>query len=362
MTPELVPLFDLRLTPQDIGAVEAVLRSGEIAMGERTRRFERAIAERLEARHVVALASGTAALHLAYLLAGVGRGDEVIVPSFTFTATASAVRYCGATPVFADIVGLDDLTLDVADVERRITPKTTAVTCVHFAGYAAAADRLAALCAERGLTLIEDAAHAPVAELHGRALGTWGRLGVFSLFSNKVLSVGEGGLLVTDEDELAERAWQLRGERFGEGFEYRFDDLHAALALSRLAGLDRDVERRRAATHAYRAGLAHNSHVTVPFPSAAVASSSCYAMPILLREPGRRDQLQERLLARHGVQTSVLYEPVHLFTAFRSGTKAASLPNSEAASARVLALPLFGHITEAQREQVLAAVEQECAR
>ena len=200
---EPLPLFDLRLTEEDLQAVADTLRSGWLSMGPMTQAFERAFAEQLGAKHAVAMSSCTAALHLAYLAVGVGPGDEVIVPSYTFAATASAVLYCGATPVFADIIGSHDLSIDPAEVERLITPRTKAVAAVHFAGYAAPVDRLAEICRERGVDLIEDAAHSPSATLHGRKLGTFGRASAFSLFSNKVLSVGEGGLLVTDDDEIA---------------------------------------------------------------------------------------------------------------------------------------------------------------
>ena len=184
--PEL-PLFDLQLQPRDLEAVAETLRSGWLTLGPRTAEFEEAFAKQLGARHAIALSSCTAALHLAYLAAGVGPGDEVIVPSFTFAATAAAVLYCGATPVFTEIVSRKLPSLDPEDVERRITPRTKAVCVVHYAGYAGAADRLSELCAKRGIALIEDVAHAPSATLHGRKLGTWGLAGAFSFFSNKVL-------------------------------------------------------------------------------------------------------------------------------------------------------------------------------
>src|SRR3954454_11184213 len=190
-----VPLFDLRLDPEDIEAVMEVLRSGWLTMGPRTAEFEEAFAAHLGCRHAVALSSCTAALHLAYLGVGIGPGDEVIVPSYTFAATAAAVLYCGGTPVFADVVGPHDLSIDPDDVARRITPRTKAVACVHFAGFAAPVERLRALCEEHGLALVEDAAHAPSATTAGRKLGTWGAAGCFSFFSNKVLPAGEGGLL-----------------------------------------------------------------------------------------------------------------------------------------------------------------------
>src|SRR4051812_42921034 len=169
-----IPLFDLRLDPEDIEAVMEVLRSGWLTMGPRTAEFEEAFAAHLGTRHAVAVSSCTAALHLTYLAAGVGPGDEVIVPAMTFAATAAAAIYCGATPVFADILGPHDLSLDPDDVERRITPRTKAVGVVHFAGYPAPVERLAELCEAHGLALIEDAAHSPDAHVNGKMLGTWG--------------------------------------------------------------------------------------------------------------------------------------------------------------------------------------------
>src|SRR5262249_37347261 len=152
----------------------------------RTAAFEAAFAAQLGARHAIALSSCTAALHLAYLAAGVGPGDEVIVPSFTFTATAAAALYCGGSPGFAEITSRERPMLDPEDVERRITPRTRAVCAVHYGGYAAPVDRLRELCDTHSLALIEDVAHAPSATLHGRKLGTWGMAGAFSFFSNKV--------------------------------------------------------------------------------------------------------------------------------------------------------------------------------
>src|SRR3954470_20909557 len=195
-SPSAVPLYDLRLEPEDIRAVMEVLESGWLTMGPRTAAFEAAFAEHLGVRHAVALSSGTAALHLAYLGAGVGPGDEVVVPAMTFAATAAAVRHCGGVPVAADIVGPHDLGVDPADVEAALTERTRAVCVMHYGGYPAAAEALRELCAARGLALIEDAAHAPSARsATGAMIGTLGLASAFSFFSNKVLSCGEGGLL-----------------------------------------------------------------------------------------------------------------------------------------------------------------------
>lgn len=370
-----IPLFDLRLEPEDREAVDAVLRSGWLTMGPRIQELEAAFAQHLGARHAIAVSSCTAALHLIYLAAGIGPGDEVIVPSYTFAATASAVLYCGATPVFADIVGDEDLGVDPEDVERRITPRTKAVSIVHFAGYPAAATRLRAVCDAHGLALLEDAAHAPSATLDGRKLGTLGLAGAFSFYSNKVLSAGEGGLVATDDDEVAARVRSLRshgmtaatwdrhaGRAVGYdiarvGFNYRLDEVRAALLVSRLRRLEDDIEGRRRLVREYRRRLASLEGVIVPYRDEDVARSSCYVMPVVLAERERRDAVAAALRADHGVQTSVLYPPVHRFTAYRERFPGVSLPRTEAAAAGELTLPLFPHMGTEALGRVVAGLE-----
>lgn len=375
--PEPVPLFDLALREADLEAVAETLRSGWLSMGPRTEAFEEAFAAQLGAKHAVAVANCTAALHLAYLAAGVGPGDEVIVPSYTFAATASAIVYCGATPVFADIIGEHDISVDPAEIERLITPRTKAVAVVHFGGYAAPVGRIKELCEKRGLSLIEDAAHAPSATLGGRKLGTFGLAGAFSLFSNKVLSVGEGGLLVSDDDDVAELARRLRshamtltswekhrGARgsYGVsmlGYNYRIDDPRSALALSRLELLEEDIAQRRRLTRRYRSELSAIDGVTVPFKDEEVETSSCYVMALLVDDPAIRDEVRLRLRQRHGVQTSIFYPPIHLFSAYRERFPGRSLPLTEGVASREITIPLFPHMTTEQQDRVLDAIVNE---
>jgi dTDP-4-amino-4,6-dideoxygalactose transaminase len=372
--PEL-PLFDLRLKEQDLEAVAETLRSGWLTMGPRTAAFEEAFAAQLGARHAVAVSSCTAALHLAYLAAGVGPGDEVIVPSFTFAATANAVLYCGGTPVFADIVSRECPSLDLEDVQRRITPRTKAVCVVHFAGYAAAADRLSELCDAHGIALIEDVAHAPSATLDGRKLGTFGLAGAFSFFSNKVLSVGEGGLLCTDSDEVAALARSLRSHAMSSGtwdrhrgrtdtydvlnlgFNYRLDEPRAALLLSRLEHLEQDISRRRELTRRYRQQLAQIPGLIVPFADTEVADSCCYVMPIMLDAEQTQAEVAAAL-RKQGIQTSIFYPSIHRFTAYRERFPGVSLPITEKASETELTLPLFPHMTFEDQDRVVAALAE----
>ncbi len=371
-----IPLFDLRLEPEDLDAVAETLRSGWLTMGPRTAELEAAFARHLGSRHAVAVSSCTAALHLAYLGAGVGPGDEVIVPSLTFAATANAVIYCGATPVFADILGQHDLSIDPDEVESRITERTKAVGVVHFAGYAAPVERLAALCDAHGLALIEDVAHAPSATCGGRKLGTFGQAGCFSFFSNKIISVGEGGLLATDDDEMAAQARCLRSQGMtsgtwsrhekhtdtydvvGLGFNYRLDEPRSALLLSRLDRLEADIERRRDLVRRYRSRLEPLGGLIIPFRDEAVATSSCYVMPIMLTEPERQGEFRRFLRSERGIQTSLFYPAVHEFSAYRERFGAISLPRTELAARSEVTIPLYPHMTESQQDQVIEGIQE----
>jgi dTDP-4-amino-4,6-dideoxygalactose transaminase len=370
-----IPFFDLRVEEVDLEAVAETLRSGWLTMGPRTERFERAFAEYVGGRHAVALSSCTAALHLAYLGAGVGPGDEVIVPAFTFAATAAAVIYCGGTPVFADIVGKHDLGIDPADIEAKITDRTKAVCAVHFAGYPAAVDTLRDLCDSRGIALIEDAAHGPGATLDGKAIGTYGLAGCFSFFSNKVLSVGEGGMLVTDDDELADKARNLRsyGMTSGTwarhsqatttydvtalGFNYKLDEPRSAMLLSRLTRLDADIARRRELIMNYRRALGQLDGLTVPYRDEDVKQGSGYVMPILLDDEDFQREFRARLRERHGVQTSVFYPATHTFTAYRERFRGVELPRTEAAARTEVTIPLYSHMTDEDQQRVIAGIE-----
>ena len=374
MTQPLIPLFDIDLSEADVEAVAETLRSGWLTMGPQIDAFEREFATHLGVEHAVAVSSCTAALHLAYLAAGVGPGDEVIVPAITFVATAAAVRYCGAVPVLADVIGRDDLGIDPESVEALITPRTKAVCAVHYGGYAAPLEALERICAEHGLALIEDAAHSPSAvDPKGRTLGAVGRSGAFSFFSNKVLSCGEGGLLATENDAVAEKARSLRshalttgtwdrhkGHSLGYdvldvGFNYRMDEPRAALLRSRLKGLENDISARRRLTHRYRALLGEIPGLSVPYDDAAVDRSSCYVMPIVLDDSTLQTPLRELMKERWNVQTSLLYQAIHEFTAYRDSQEH-PLPRSEEIARSQVTIPLFPTLTDTDQDRVIESV------
>jgi dTDP-4-amino-4,6-dideoxygalactose transaminase len=270
MTEWRVPLADVEISEREIEAVAETYRSGWLSMGPRTEQLEKRFAAYVGTSHAIAVTNGTAALHLICLAAGLGPGDEVVVPSLTFVATANAIRYVGATPVFADIAAIDSPWLSAESVAKATTDRTKAVLNMTYGGHPGESAELAALCSERGLILLEDAAHGLGGSLNGRPLGTFGLAGAFSFFSNKNLPVGEGGMVVTDDDEVAARVRLLRshgmtsltwdrhrGHASGYdvvelGFNYRIDEPRAALAGARLERLDSDNSRRAAAVAVYR--------------------------------------------------------------------------------------------------------------
>jgi dTDP-4-amino-4,6-dideoxygalactose transaminase len=369
-----IPLFDVQLSEAALAAVDETLRSGWLTMGPRTQDFEAAFAQHLEAEHAIALSSCTAALHLAYLAAGVGAGDEVIVPALTFVASAAAARYCNAVPVLADVIGDGDLGIDPEHAASLIGPKTKAICAVHYAGYAAPTAALRELCDKHGLALVEDAAHSPLArDADGGALGTIGQSGCFSFFSNKVLSCGEGGALATNDDEVAATVRSLRSHAMtsgtwdrhkghaasydvvGLGYNYRLDEPRAALLTARLAELADDVGARRRLVHRYREQLAGIEGITVPYRDDEVDRSSCYVMPTLLDDAELRDPLRTWLSQEAGVQTSVLYPAIHEFTAYEELSRG-PLPRAERIARAELTLPLFPHLSEEDQDRVIAGV------
>ncbi len=373
------PVFDIVIEQEDLDAVAEVLRSGWLTMGPRTEAIEAEFAAHIGVRHCVATSSCTTALHLACIAAGVGPGDEVIVPSLTFVATANAVRYCGGQPIFADLIGSHDLGIDPDHIESLITPKTKAIIPVHYAGYAVPIEAIVELCERYGLALIEDAAHAPDAYVEGaggapRMLGSFGASGCFSFFPNKVLAVGEGGCLVTDDDQIAATARLLRsqgmtatsidkqrGEAFaydvvGLGFNYRFDDPRAALLMTRFRRLHGEIERRRELVHRYRSAFADFDAIDIPYSDEQVDRSSCYLMGVRV-DPAIRRDFRARLIERHGVQTTI-YPATHRLSAYVEAFGEVSLPQTEAVCASLASIPLFPHLSDSEQDRVIAAVKQ----
>ena len=368
------PLSTLPMPEQDVEAVIECLEQGWLTMGPRTQAFEAALAHELAAQHVVCVSSGTAALHLSCLAAGLGPGDEAIVPSMTFVATVAAARYCGAEPVFCDVLSPREPNLDPEEVARRITPRTKAVIAVHFCGYPADVASLRALCDEHGLALVEDAAQAIGAQVDedGRRAGTVGHLGCLSFFSKKQLCVGEGGAVLSGDEELAARVRSLRSHAMTSvtwdrhrgysqsydvvdvGFNFRIDEPRAALGLSRLPRLAQEIEERRRVARGYRVRLAGLPGLELPWSDRAVARASHFAFPVLVADVSARDRAREAL-SRAGVQTT-WYPAVHLFTDYRERGGARALPATEEVAERHFCLPLSPALQAADLDAICAEV------
>jgi len=365
-----VPLASLVLHEDDLAAVVETYRSGWLTMGPRTEEFESDFARYVGARHAVAVSSGTAALHLMCVAAGIGPGDEVIVPSLTFVATVNAVVYAGASPIFADIASLKEPWLSAEAVEAAITPSTRAVLAMPYGGHAGEIETLAALCARRRLTLLEDAAHAAGSRLHGRHLGTFGAVGAFSLFSNKNLAVGEGGIVVTDDDNLAATIRALRSHGMTTltwdrhrghaasydvvrvGYNYRLDEPRSTLAAMRLRRLDAENAQRARLDERYRE-LLEPLNLIVTMPAIDGLAPSHHLVTVVLPDSVDRERVRAHL-AGEGIQTSVHYPPVHLTAAHLRPD--ADLPVTEEYARRALTLPLYPHLSDGEQDTVVNAL------
>jgi dTDP-4-amino-4,6-dideoxygalactose transaminase len=365
-----VPLADVVVPEEDIAAIADVYRSGWLSMGPQTEALEREFAAYAGARHALAVANGTAALHLICAGADLGLGDEVVVPSMTFVATVNAVAYTNATPVFADIAGLSEPWLSPATVEAALSERTKAIMAMPYGGHPGRTEELAALARERGLVLLEDAAHAAGSWLGERHLGTFGLAGAFSFFSNKNLAVGEGGMVVTDDDQVAARMRLLRSHGMTTltwdrhrghasaydvvdlGFNYRIDEPRAALARRRLARLTGENVRRAEIDTRYRellAGVGGLTPALAPVPGARLAH---HLFVIVLDDEIDRDGFREALAAR-GVQTSVHYPPAHRFSIYAG---AGELPVTDRYGAHAVTLPMFATMTLEQQDEVVEGV------
>jgi dTDP-4-amino-4,6-dideoxygalactose transaminase len=370
-----VPLSDVFVDETILDAAAEAIASGWWSMGPRVEVFEQAFAEYVGSSHAFAVANGTAALHIALLGVGCGPGDEVVLPSLNFVAAANTVRHTGATAVFCDVVGEDDLNLDVTDLERALTPATKAIVALHYGGYACDMDRLLAIAADRGVAVVEDAAHAPGARLGDRLCGTLGVAGCFSFFSNKNMPLGEGGMLVTDDDELAERFRLLRSHGMTTltwdrhrghahsydvvlpGFNYRLDEIRAAIGTVQLGRLPDENAGRARAARRYVTELHGKAGLTLPFAERALDERevSAHHLAVLLLAPGTDRDLFRTGLRERGIQTSVHYPPIHTFTAYASEASV-PLPRTETLAQRLVTLPLYGRISDDQLGHVIESV------
>lgn len=371
-----IPLSDINFGEDEVQAVADVVRSRWLSMGAITVKFEEDFSHFIGAKHALAVTNATAALHLACLAVGMGPGDEAIVPSLTFVATANAVRYTGATPVFADIESLDWLTISPSAIESCITERTRAILVMHYAGYPCDMPAIMEIARRHNLYVIEDSAHAIGSDLDGIHLGAWGHVGCFSFFSNKNMTTGEGGMLVTNDDEIALRVRAMRSHGMTSlswdrhkghswsydvvdlGFNYRIDEIRSALGCVQLKKVAAGNENRKRLTNRYRDMLTELvPDVIMPF--AGNKGRSCHhVLPILLPPGMDRSQFMAGMKS-HGIQTSIHYPPAHRFRIYEKDwvERGIALPITEETVKREVTLPLYSNMTGDQVEQVVRSVQ-----
>ncbi len=367
-------LFDLNFDQAEEDAVVETVRSKWISTGPKNAEFERKFSEMTGAKHAVSLSNCTVALHMALLLNDIKPGDEVICPSLTFVATVNAIKYVNAIPVFADVKSYEDLTIDPDDIERKITPRTRAIMLMHYGGFSCDMNRIMKIAGKNNLKVIEDACHGPMSEYEGKKLGTIGRVGCFSFFSNKNISTGEGGMIITNDDSLYEQAKLLRSHGMTSlsydrakghsteydvielGYNYRMDDIRASIGIVQLDKLPHDLEIRAEIRALYEKNLEELAEVIVPFRGYKYFSSN-YIFPIVLKDStvDKRNLIREHMAAA-GIQTSVHYPAVHRFSIYREF--ATPLPLTEYVADNLITLPMFSRLTHEQIDYICDSLKK----
>lgn len=361
MSNQIIPMASADIDETDIAAVVEVMRSGRLALGPYGVEFERVIAEYVGARYAVAVSSGTAALHLIVKALGLGEGDEVLTPSFSFAASANAILYERATPVFVDI-DPETYNLDPSDVERKITERTRAIMVVDLFGHPAEWDAIIRIAADHNLRVIDDSCEALGARYKGKRLGTFGDAAAFAFYPNKQITTGEGGIITTNDEKLARLCRSLRNQGRDEmnswleherlGYNYRLDELSAALGCSQMNRIDEFLRKREMVASLYTERLAGLDFVRPPVVRQGV-DMSWFVYVVTLREGIERDPVM-REMERRGVPVRGYFSPLHLQPYLRDlypeGHPA--LPVTESVARRTIALPFHNNLTSAQADHV----------
>lgn len=372
-----IPFYVPWITEEDKDSVIEALNSRWLTGGPRAREFEKLFADFVGVKHVVSASSGTAALHLAMRTLNLKPGDEVIVPVFTFAATANAVLYCGAKPIFADI---DSKTFNASpeSVLDRITKRTKAVIVVHYAGQPVDMKEIMDIAEDRKLYVIEDCAHSLGAEYRGRKTGGMGLIGCFSFYPTKIITTIEGGMLTTNEGWIARKAKLLREHGMTRsaldrekranwyydikyiGYNYRLNEIQAALGMSQLKRVKEGIEKRVEAARYYTRKLSQTKGIVTPYEARnRTHVYHLYVIKILKEKYGlNRDELFRKLSSR-GIGLSVHYTPLHLMTLYKklAGYTTRSFPNAEEVYKEVLSLPLFPTISRNQIDYVINSIQ-----
>jgi len=366
-----VQLFELNYDHREEQAVADVLKSRWITMGECTKNFEEKFGNYIGCEHLpTAVANCTAALHMALLALDIKKDDEVIISGLTFIADANVVKMVGARPVIADVSSLDDWNVSADTIAKRITARTKAVMIVHYGGVPCEMDEITALCKSKGIPLIEDVAHAPGATYKDQKVGTFGDLSCFSFFTNKNLSVGEGGMVIAKSEELNARIKFLRSHGMSTltldrhkgraitydvlqaGLNYRMDEMRAALGLVQLEKLEQANAQRKEVSDHYRNALKSFKEVSVPFSHLQAKTSSYHIYPILLSDHINREVIFNSLKEKR-IQASIHYPSIKSFTAYREELAGYDVPNCDKICSHEITLPLYPTMTLEQADLVI---------
>lgn len=370
MRKEVIPMSAPDITEEDVRAVAEVVRSGRLALGPRTEEFEELIAKYVGVKHAVAVSSGTAALHLIVKALGIGPGDEVLVPSFTFVASVNVILYERAIPVFVDIEP-ETYNLDPEDLERKITPRTKAIMVVDVFGHPAEWDAILRIADKHGLKVIDDSCEALGAEYKGKKLGQFGDAAAFAFYPNKQMTTGEGGVVVTNNPAIARLCRSLRNQGRGEmgawleherlGYNYRMTEMSAALGVSQLKRLETLLAKRERVARIYTERLKGLEFLRPPVVRPYVRMS-WFVYVVTLAEGLERDPVMEAM-AREGIPTRGYFSPVHLQPYIREmlGTKEGMLPVTESVARRTIALPFHGNLSAAEIDLVVQTLA-ECVK
>lgn len=369
-----IPLFQLNFGEEEIQAVTETIRSKWISTGPKCEELENMFMDMFHVKYAVSVSNCTDALHLACILCGFGPGDEILCPALTFAASVNCIRYVGATPVFCDIKSAEHINIDPIDIERKITSKTKGIIVVHMAGFPADMDSIMMLAKKYNLKVIEDACHAPLSEYKGRKLGTIGDVGTFSFFSNKNISTGEGGMLITNNEEMAVKAISLRSHGMTTmsyqrasghattydiidlGYNFRMDDIRASIGCVQMKKLQVDLERRIRVRRKYLDELSNIKGLIVPF-AANTEFVSNYILPIVLLDSTKENRDKVRnLIHAAGIQTSNHYPAIHKFSIYKD--YGAVLPHTEYVSDNEITLPMYAALTDEQIEFIVENVNK----
>jgi len=371
--PDEIPLFKLNYDKKEEQALLDTIRSKWISTGPKCQQMEEYFSRKTGSKYCLTTTNCTSALHLALLAADVGEGDEVLVPSLSFVATANAVKYTDAEPVFCDIASLNDLTISPREIKKKITSKTRAIIPMHYGGFGSNMDAIKKIASEHNLLIIEDASHAPLATYKNKKLGSVGDIGCFSFYSNKNVSAGEGGMLITNNQKYYEQCKLLRSHGMTSlaynrkngnntydvvrlGYNYRMDDIRATLGYVQLQKLSDEIDKLQDIRTYYEETLEPIEEIILPFKDYPGVSTN-YIFPVILKNSNveKRDRLRKYLKDK-GIQTSVHYPAIHEFSIYNED--AVKLPGTEYVARNEITLPMFTSLKRSEIDYIAKTLKE----